>query len=107
MITGAAPPPRLLDEKWNRIVPAALLVAYVACAASARVAGDPALLLACGGAGLALGWALFGVVLQARRSGRRLGIEVDARKQHGLQLLAQGTVMTYWAFNWQPVVDHV
>jgi hypothetical protein len=52
-------------------------------------------------AALAAGSAILFVA--ARRSGRRLAIELVARRQHFLQACAQGSVLLYWGWYWREV----
>jgi hypothetical protein len=40
-----------------------------------------------------------------RRRGRTLTLELVVRRQHYLQACAQGSVLVYWGWYWQPVYD--
>jgi hypothetical protein len=46
------------------------------------------------------------LVARARRSSRPLTMDVVLRKQHYIQACAQGSVLAYWGWYWQPVYDH-
>jgi hypothetical protein len=59
-------------------------------------------------------WAFLGAVIlllvwtglllvQVRRAGRTLALEVSLKKQHYLQACAQGSVLVYWGLYWPPV----
>lgn len=101
------PPPRQLAHAWNWRLPLLLLLAFTALALNPRVLHNSALLVAFLGAGVAAGAALLAVMLDARHRGRPLTMELTVRGQHGLQLLAQGTVYAYWALHWPPVASQV
>jgi hypothetical protein len=46
------------------------------------------------------------LVARARRSSDPLTMDVVLRKQHYIQACAQGSVLLYWGWHWQPVYDH-
>jgi hypothetical protein len=46
------------------------------------------------------------LAVRARRANRPLTMDVVLRKQHYIQACAQGSVLLYWGWYWQPVYDH-
>ena len=57
------------------------------------------------GAAIVLGSWNVALFVAARRTGRRLTIEVVARTQHYLQACAQGSVLLYWGWYWPQVYE--
>jgi hypothetical protein len=55
---------------------------------------------------LALGAWNLALIARARRSGRALSLETVLKPQHYLQACAQGSVLAYWGWYWQPVHDY-
>ena len=87
-------------------LPAALALALVALGFLADAGRNPAVhstLLAA--ATVILTWNAL-LVARARHRNRALTMEVVLRKQHYLQACAQGSVLLYWGWHWQPVYDH-
>lgn len=55
-----------------------------------------------GASGVLFVWFLI-LYVQAKRTGRRLVVEIQLKRQHYLQACAQSSVMLYWGWYWTPV----
>jgi hypothetical protein len=84
-------------------LPFAFTFVLAALAFLAPIRENPRTLAAFLGAAAALGVWNAGLLVQARRAGRKLTVDVAPRKQHYLQACAQGSVLLFWGWYWPPV----
>jgi hypothetical protein len=104
-----SPPPHAATEVDPRVaagLPAALALALVALGFLTNAGRTPAVLWTLAAAAAAIvSWNAL-LVARAHRSGRALTVDIVLRKQHYLQACAQGSVLLYWGWHWQPVYDY-
>ena len=87
-------------------IPFAFTAALGAFAFFPGVGQNARLLWSFGGACTALLAWNAALLLHAPRRGRTFALEVVVRPQHYLQACAQGSVLLYWGWYWQPVYDY-
>jgi hypothetical protein len=106
---ATAQPPetgRRIDSHLAASLPTALALALVSLEFLTNVGRTPAVrstLFAA--AALIVTWNAL-LVARARRSSHPMVMDVVLRKQHYVQACAQGSVLLYWGWHWQPVYDH-
>ena len=104
--SSTPPPTRMyIDRRFAARLPMALALALIALESVANVGRTPAvrstLLVA---AAVIVTWNVL-LLARARRSSHPLSMDVVLRKQHYIQACAQGSVLLYWGWYWQPVYD--